>query len=215
VLTLEEIWPLLGLRLTTPRLELRPLADDDIPHYVAAASAGIHDHAPRTPFGKPWDESPDLAVNSARWVWQQRARAERDDWVVMLGVWADGALVGAQDVVARRFPDERTIETGSWLRRDAHGRGYGTEMRLAALLWAFDSLGAEVAETTAFDWNAASLGVSRALGYEPNGEGRHSPRAGVVERELSMRVTADALRRPAWTLGIEGGEAAARFLGLR
>lgn len=214
-MTLEEIWPLLGLRLTTPRLELRPLADADIPHYVAAAASGIHDHAPRTPFGTPWDEAPDMAVRSARWIWQSRLRADRDDWVVMLGVWADGALIGAQDVVARRFPAERTIETGSWLRRDAQGRGYGTEMRLAALLWAFDSLGAEVAETTAYDWNAASLGVSRALGYQPNGESRHSPRDGVVERELDLRLTADALRRPEWTLGVEGGEAAARFLGLR
>lgn len=57
--------------------------------------------------------------------------------------------------------------------------------------------------------------MSRALGYQPNGEGRHSPREGVVERELDLRVTADALRRPEWTLGIEGGEVAARFLGLR
>ncbi|WP_321163268.1 GNAT family N-acetyltransferase [Agrococcus pavilionensis] len=214
-MTLEEIWPLLGLRLTTPRLELRPLADDDIPHYVAAAASGIHDHAPRTPFGRPWDEAPDMAARSARWIWQSRVRADRDDWVVMLGVWADGALIGAQDVAARRFPAERTVGTGSWLRRDAQGRGYGTEMRLAALLWAFDSLGAEVAETTAYDWNAASLGVSRALGYQPNGESRHSPREGVVERELNLRLTADALRRPEWTLGIEGGEAAARFLGAR
>lgn len=49
---LERIWPLFGLRLTTPRLELRPLRDDDLPGLVDAALSGVHDPA-RMPFGVP------------------------------------------------------------------------------------------------------------------------------------------------------------------
>ena len=45
----------------------------------------------------------------------------------------------------------------------------GTRMRAAVLAFAFDSLGAEVAVTSAWHDNVASLGVSRRLGYEDNG----------------------------------------------
>ena len=49
-------------------------------------------------------------------------------------------------------------------------------MRAAVLGFAFDGLGAQVAETSAFLDNAASNGVSRALGYEENGFGSLAPR---------------------------------------
>jgi RimJ/RimL family protein N-acetyltransferase len=42
-------------------------------------------------------------------------------------------------------------------------------MRSAVLHLAFAELGAEVAETSAFADNPASLGVTRALGYQENG----------------------------------------------
>lgn len=211
---LEQLWPVFGLALRTPNLVLRPLRDDDIARYVEAAAAGIHRHG-RTPFGMPWDESPDLAANTARWIWECRLRCSPEDWVIMFGVFThDGAFLGAQDIVAKGFPDLKTIGTGSWLRHDAQGRGLGTEMRAAVLLWAFDDLGADVATTSAWDWNASSLGVSRKLGYEPNGEARHAPRPGVVERELRLRLPAAAFRRPDWELQVEGHEAAAAFLGI-
>ncbi|GAB3280656.1 GNAT family protein [Sinomonas notoginsengisoli] len=213
---LEELWPVFGLRLLTPNLVLRPLRDEDIPRYVEAAASGIHSHAPgRTPFGAPWDESPALPANTARWIWECRLRSSPEDWIVMFGIFThDGAFLGSQDVVAKDFPGLRTIRTGSWLRRDAQGRGLGTEMRAAVLMWAFDLLGAQVATTSAWDWNAPSLAVSRKLGYEPNGEGRHSPRPGVVERELRLRLPREALRRPTWDLEVRGQEAAAAFLGI-
>lgn len=172
---LERLWPVFGLRLRTPHLLLRPLRDEDIPQYVEAAASGIHRHG-RTPFATPWDESPDLASNTARWIWECRLRSRPEDWVLMFGIFThDGAFLGSQDVVAKDFPGLRTIGTGSWLRHDAQGRGLGTEMRAAVLLWAFDHLGADVATTGAWDWNAPSLAVSRKLGYGPNGEARTRP----------------------------------------
>ena len=48
-------------------------------------------------------------------------------------------------------------------------------MRGAVLALAFDGLGAESATTEAFVDNPASAGVSRALGYRPNGTGSIAP----------------------------------------
>ena len=140
MLTLDDVWPLFRLRLGTPRLTLRPLRDPDLPALVEAAASGIHGPE-RTPFAMPWTDAPaeDLAANTARWVWQRRAEVAAEAWTVQFGVFAhDGALLGAQDVSASRFAQRRTVETGSWLRRDAQGHGYGAEMRSAVLLWAFD-----------------------------------------------------------------------------
>ena len=67
------------------------------------------------------------------------------------------------------------MDTGSWLGRRFQGRGLGKEMRAAVLGFAFDGLGAEVAETSAFLDNLPSNGVSRALGYEENGFGSLAP----------------------------------------
>ena len=41
--TLSEVWPLFSLRITTPRLELRPVRDEDLPGVIDAALSGIHD----------------------------------------------------------------------------------------------------------------------------------------------------------------------------
>ena len=59
--------------------------------------------------------------------------------------------------------------TGSWLGLRHQGRGIGTEMRAAVLLFAFDHLGATRARSAAFVDNPASLRVSEKLGYRPDG----------------------------------------------
>ena len=61
------------------------------------------------------------------------------------------------------------MHTGSWIGRRYQGRGIGTEMRAAVLSLAFDDLHAEYARSTAHSDNAASLGVSRKLGYVDDG----------------------------------------------
>lgn len=218
-MTLEDVWPLLRLRLLTPRLELRPLRDEDIPHYVEAARGGLTDPAlaqsGRSALSNAWDESPDIAANSARWIWESRLRSHPAAWTLMFGIWSrEGEFLGSQDVGATDFAALRTVGSGSWLRRSARGLGLGTEMRAAVLLWAFDHLGAEVAQTSAYDWNAPSIGVSRSLGYEPNGEARCEGAPGVVERELRFRLVKEAFRRPGWRLEVHGHGAAAAVLGV-
>lgn len=209
---LSAIWPLFDLKLTTPRLELRPIMDADIPAAVTAAASGIHDPA-RNPFSTPWTALPadQLGPNMARWYWRCRAEASPEDWTLLLGIWHGGSFVGCQDLAAKDFGTLRTVTTGSWLKQSVQGRGLGKEMRAAVVLYAFDWLGAEVAESDAAAWNGSSLGVSRALGYEPNGVSRKEW-GGVVETLQHVRVTPESFRRPDWPLQVQGHDAAASFL---
>ncbi len=81
----------------------------------------------------------------------------------------DGAVVGRQDLTAGRFPVTREAQTGSWLGLPHQGRGTGTQMRAAVLHLAFAVLGATAVTSSAMTDNPASLGVSRRLGYRPDG----------------------------------------------
>lgn len=212
---LEEAWPLFRLRLRTPRLELRPVRDDDLGPLVDAALAGIHDPGVM-PFAAPWtDAEPDvLRRGLLQHQWRQRAELAPDDWTLIFTILHEGVPIGVQDVRGHRYPTRRTISTGSWLTRSKQGLGLGSEMRVAVLLWAFDHLGAEVAETSAADWNHASQGVSRSLGYRENGLGRIEARPGEMELDVRFRLEPEWLVRPDWTLEVEGVAEARRELGL-
>lgn len=213
--TLTSIWPLHGLTLTTPRLVLKPVADEHIPAAVEAALGGIHD-AGKSPFSSPWAESPpeELGPNMARWYWRCRAESTPESWTLLLGAWHNGEFIGCQDIGAKEFATLKTVSTGSWLKKSAQGQGLGKEMRTAVVLYAFDWLGAEVAESEAAVWNGSSLGVSRSLGYEFNGSHRHSW-GGIARDVQHVRVTPALLNRPDWTLQVLGHEAAAGLLGAR
>ncbi|ACL39237.1 GCN5-related N-acetyltransferase [Pseudarthrobacter chlorophenolicus A6] len=212
MISMSSIWPLYDLKLTTPRLELRPITDQDIPAAVAAARSGIHEPG-RNPFSTAWAEAPlaEMGPRMAQWQWRLRAGCTPEDWTLLLGIWHEEQFIGCQDVGAKDFALLKTVSTGSWLKQSAQGRGLGAEMRAAVVLWAFDWLGADVAESEAADWNAASLGVSRTLGYELNGTTRKAWGT-QVETVQKVRVTPETLKRPDWTLQVEGHEAAAKFL---
>lgn len=211
---LTSVWPPFALTLTTPRLSLRPLRDEDIPSAVEAAASGIHERG-RSPFSTPWAEAAaaDLGPNMARWYWRCRANTSPEAWTLILGIWQGDTFLGCQDVEAKDFATLRTVATGSWLRTSAHGRGFGKEMRAAVALYAFDWLNAEVAESEAAAWNAQSLGVSRSLGYELNGVTRMSW-DGKQETVQRVRLTPETFNRPDWQLKVDGHEPTARFLGL-
>lgn len=165
-------WPPFDLRIRTPRLELRLPTDEDLDELADLAAAGIHDPE-AMPFSHPWtdQEQPALQRGMLQWGWRMRAELSPDNWHLGFCVREDDVIVGVQDVFAEKFPIRRAVRTGSWLGRAYQGRGIGKEMRAAVLHLAFDSLGAERAETEAFEDNPSSLGVTRALGYEPNGDG--------------------------------------------
>ncbi|MGM7696579.1 GNAT family N-acetyltransferase [Microbacterium sp. A84] len=115
---------------------------------------------------------------------------------------------------SRRSSNRRTVNTGSWLPKSVHGRGLGTEMRAALLLFAFDALGAEWAESGAARWNDASLNVSRKLGYELNGVTRVAPRAGEAVDEQRVRLEKTSFVRPDWSISVRGAEPTLAQLGV-
>jgi RimJ/RimL family protein N-acetyltransferase len=163
-------WPLFDLVVRTPRLELR-YPDDDLALEVAELTASpIHD-ANEMPFGVPWTDTADadLPRASMQHYWMRRGTWDPNDWNCMMAVVLDGEALGVQDLMATRFAETRLVKTGSWLTMRRQGEGIGKEMRAAILHLAFAGLDAQVAETSAWHDNKRSQGVTRALGYEPNG----------------------------------------------
>lgn len=212
--SLAAIWPLYDLTLTTPRITLRPVTDADFPGLVEAALSGVHPPG-ENPFSNPWAELPaeELGPGLAKWHWSQRANTSPDSWTLLLGIWHDGKIIACQDIGASNFSAVKTVTTGSWIRSSAQGQGLGKEMRAAVVLYAFDYLQAEVAESEAAAWNKQSLGVSQSLGYELNGVTRHEW-GGKPEDVQKVRVTPQTFKRPNWALNVDGHAAAANFLGL-
>ena len=207
-------WPLRHLVLRTPRLELRP--DDDAGLYELAEEARLGVHPPELmPFSTPWtDVAPDeRALAVLRWNWEKRAVFRSQRWDLHFLVRCDGRVVGMQALHAVEFAVTRDVETGSWLGLRHQGRGIGTEMRAAVLVFAFDHLGATRARSGAFPDNPASLRVSEKLGYRRDGVEIYARRG---ERAENVRLLLEpaAFRRPDWALRAEGVDACLPMLGL-
>ncbi|MET4899753.1 GNAT family protein [Paenarthrobacter sp. CC6] len=212
--SLADIWPPFALILTTPRLTVRPILDDDIPAAVDAARSGIHEPG-KSPFSTPWAEmtADELAPNMAQWYWRCRANFTPDSWTLLLAVWHHEEFLGVQDIGAKNFATLKTVGTGSWLKQSAQGQGFGKEMRAAVVSYAFDYLGAEVAESDAAVWNRKSLGVSASLGYELNGIFRDGW-GDTVQEVQRVRLTPTTFKRPDWTLKVQGHEELKNYLKL-
>jgi RimJ/RimL family protein N-acetyltransferase len=163
-------WPLFGLRLTTPRLDLHLPSLLELDELADLAADGVHDPA-EMPFGVPWtDASPaDRARSTVQHHWASWGSWVPQEWHCHFVVVADGRVVGTQDIAARDFAVVREVSTGSWLGRAHQGQGIGTQMRAAVLALAFAGLDAQSATSAAFLDNPASLRVSRRLGYQPDG----------------------------------------------
>ena len=118
-------------------------------------------------------------------------------------------------VIADNFPTVRAFETGSWLGRRFQGRGIGTEMRIATLHLGFLALDASTATTAAFADNGPSTGVTRKLGYEPNGVGwleRRGQRAEINRFVMSRQHFLDHIHRD--DVEIEGDAEVRDFLAI-
>ncbi len=167
---LARLWPLFGLSVRTPSLELRYPTDAEL-LVLAELSGDIHD-PDFLPFSGTWSLLPDGERERAvlQYHWGRRGDWSADSWRLELVCVVDGEVVGTQGALAEHFPITRTLTTGSWLGRAHQGRGIGSEMRRAVLHLAFAGLGALRAETGAVEGNDASLGVTRKLGYRPNGD---------------------------------------------
>jgi RimJ/RimL family protein N-acetyltransferase len=153
------------------------------------AARGVHDPE-RMPFATPWTDrpSPELERSVVQYSLLQVASWTKQKWTYNPVVLHGGRVIGTQDMKGEEFAVSRSFSTGSWLGLEHQGQGFGREMRAAILHLGFEGLGAEEAHTSVFSDNAPSLGVSRRLGYEPNGTGLVS-RRGRQAQHLGYRLS--------------------------
>ncbi|MGI5126767.1 GNAT family N-acetyltransferase [Pseudonocardia sp. CA-107938] len=208
---MTDPWPLHGLVLRTPRLELRPDDDEGLYALAALADLGVHAEA-EMPFVQPWTRSADRGRAVLQYQWRCRAEVTPESWTVNFLVRVNGEVVGTQGLSARSFAVLKEVRTGSWLGLAHQGRGYGTQMRAAVLAFAFDYLGARTARSTAFADNARSHGVSRRLGYRVDGT-ELVVREGAATTDVRLLVDPDTFVRPDWKLQVEGLEPVRDLLG--
>jgi RimJ/RimL family protein N-acetyltransferase len=205
-----DLTPLFGLRLRTPRLELRLPTAEELDVLREVALGGIH--PPEfMPFTIAWTDDPELTEFHAYHEMRRREWSV-DEWHLELAVFVEGEPVGIQAVESKDFAATLTVGTGSWLGQRFQGKGVGTEMRTAALELAFRGLGAKMARSGAVDGNFASLRVSEKLGYRAIGRGTVAPRG------VELQHTDVALRREDWrppvAVEIEGLEPCLALFGL-
>jgi RimJ/RimL family protein N-acetyltransferase len=204
----SELEPLHGLRLRTPRLELRLPDEGELVELAHLAERGVHP-AEEMPFFVAWTDGigkPGFVDDFVAFHRLQREQWTPARWHLLLGVWAGNELMGSQGLDAEDFAATRTAETGSWLGERFQGRGFGTEMRAAMLGLLFGGLGGRVATSGALEGNTASARVSEKLGYIVAGEGVASPR-GVEVRQTKFRleraVWEERERLPVDVVGLE------------
>jgi RimJ/RimL family protein N-acetyltransferase len=193
--------PLYGLRIRTPRLELRFPTDPELVELYEVAAAGIHPPE-EMPFGVAWTDE----LTQESFLAYHRSLRETwtpESWKVDLGVWTDGVLVGVQGLGADGFAQSRTVGTGSWLGARDQGRGIGPEMRAAVVELAFRGLGAQAVTSGAFVANPASRRVSEKLGYRVVGHETVSPR-GTPEPHVLLRLESSDWRGAPFPVEFEG-----------
>ncbi|MGH3913189.1 MAG: GNAT family N-acetyltransferase [Pseudonocardiaceae bacterium] len=206
-------WPLRHLLLRTPRLTLRPDDDEGLYELVALALRGVHSPA-EMPFLHPWTDQPpdELARGALQHHWAMRSQLSPTDWTVDFLVRHEGRVIGTQSLSGKDFAITREVRTGSWLGLAHQRQGFGTEMRAAVLLLAFDHLGAATARSGAFTDNLASLRVSEQLGYRPDGSSVLT-RRGERATEIRLALPAHGFVRPRWSLEVAGLNGCRELLG--
>jgi RimJ/RimL family protein N-acetyltransferase len=168
----HRYWPLFDLRLSTPDLRLRPMTEADLEPIADLLPDDVEQDEADYDFGE-LRAGRGIVSHQAYWraygAW--RPRSWRLPFVVRSTA---GEILGVQELEASDFLTLRTVDSSSFLVTAARGRGFGKQMRIAVLALAFGPLEAEAAITSAWHDNHASLGVSRAVGYQPNGESLHA-----------------------------------------
>ena len=191
-----SFWPLFGLVVRTPRLELRLLREDEFADLVELIDGGIHD--PGTmPFSFPWtDAEPRRARPGGRAVdvapAGQLVAGQLDPHV--------RRVRGRDDSSACRTSEPSTSAPSAPSRPDRGSAGptrdrvWAVRCGRRSCTWPSPASAREEALSGAFEDNAASLATSRAVGYEENGEARGHRRDG-SGRTIRFRLGRDGWER--------------------
>jgi RimJ/RimL family protein N-acetyltransferase len=206
-------WPLFDLRLTSQDLVLRPMREADRMTIAEMLPDDVELDPNATTFAV---EDPDLArgIASHQSYWEAYGTWRPESWRLSFAVFADGDLIGAQQLEANDFATLRTVDTSSFLFARWRGRGFGKQMRQAVLGLAFGPMAARAAISSAWHDNRASLAISHALGYQPNGESLHRRGDGVDVMKHMRLLRADWERTSAGPLAIDAFEPCRPLFGL-
>lgn len=192
-------WPLSGITVRTPLVELRWPTPQDLDALAGLGAEGVH--APGfMPFFSQWTDG-DAATVARRVLqrhWNAMANWRPEDWTLYLVVVHDGEVVGSQSLGARDFAVTREVLLTSWLGLRHQGLGLGGHARAAVLELAFSGLGAQDAFSVVRRGNAASQAVCRKFGFSHDGT--------QVNAVRGQRVISDRYR-----LGRDDWEAARRI----
>jgi len=155
---LSALLDLAAVRITTPRLLLRPPVATD---HAALALALGHWRVVRWLARVPFPYRP---ADAERFVAAAATDLATRRALPLLIYDRDGLAggVGLDDIGA-------APEFGYWLAPSRWGRGYATEAGRAALTFAFESLAAVEIRSGVFEGNDASMAVQRRLGFEITG----------------------------------------------
>jgi RimJ/RimL family protein N-acetyltransferase len=185
----HRYWPLFDLRLSTADLELRPMTEDDL----AALCDLLPDDVEQDPAATTYDVADPRTRRGTvlhQTYWKHYGTWSVDAWRLQFVVRRAGEAIGMQELEGNDFRTLRTVDTSSFLVTEARGLGFGKQMRAAVLALAFGPLGAQAAVSSAWHDNHASLGVSRSLGYRPNGVSLLA-RDGAADILSHLRMTRD------------------------
>ncbi|MCX5280748.1 MULTISPECIES: GNAT family N-acetyltransferase [unclassified Streptomyces] len=178
-------WPLTGITVRTPLVELRHPTPQDLDALADLGAEGVHTPG-FMPFFSQWTDGDPATV--ARRVLQRHWRAmadwTADDWTLYLVVVHEGEVVGSQSLGARDFAVTGEVLLTSWLGLRHQGLGLGGHARAASLELAFTGLGAQDAFSVVRRGNTASQAVCRKFGFTHDGTQINAVRG---ERAVSDR----------------------------
>ena len=192
-----SVEPLYGLRLRTPRLELRLGSREELLELGRLAREGIHPPE-EMPFEVPWTDrssEPGFVDDFVAYHETTLHAWDPQSWSLNLLTFLGESPVGSQSLRAERFATRREVDTGSWLGLAFQRRGLGTEMRAAVLELAFRGLGARAASSGSILGNESSKRVSEKLGYRIVGASTLAPRGEPVEK-YDFRIEREEWRCP-------------------
>jgi RimJ/RimL family protein N-acetyltransferase len=160
-----SVWPVHGVRLTTPDLHLAATVESDLATLGRVLPDDV-EQDPRSTRYAGLDAGANRRAVLAQSYWRALGTWSPRQWALPFTVRRGGEVIGMQWLEGHDPGDGCVVDSSSWLVRQARGAGWGVQMRAAVISFAFGSLGARAAVSSAVLDNEASLGVSRALGYE-------------------------------------------------
>jgi RimJ/RimL family protein N-acetyltransferase len=170
-------WPLDDIRIESESVTLRYMPEEHM-RWLATHSHGLVLAPHQTGYLSDWPHVESESAYRHGFLshhWNGRVNWSPQAWTLPFGVYIDGREepIGTQDLHTQYFLTTKTVNTGSWLLREFQSQGYGGQMREAALWFAFHTLGAERARTSANIENERSRRVTTRLGYWEDGTEEH------------------------------------------